>query len=65
MNQLTDSNGALAAMRHAAEKARERASRFGSRLAVWRNGTVILLDPRRTKVEQDAAGQPATRPLLK
>ena len=65
MNQQTARDSALAAMRHAAEKARERASRFGSRLAVWRNGAVMLLDPRRTKAEQDADGQPATRTLSK
>jgi hypothetical protein len=51
MNQQTDRDSALAAMRHAAEKARERALRYGSRLAVWRNGAVMLLDPRRTKAE--------------
>ena len=65
MSQLTDSNGALVAMKVAAEKARERAARFGSKLAVWRNGSVTLIDPKETKVERGAVEKTATRSLSK
>lgn len=60
MNPQTETENALAAMDRAATNARTRASRFGSRLAVWRDGGVVLLDPRRTWAEQGGADQPAT-----
>lgn len=60
MNPQTEADGALAAMGRAATRARMRATRFGSRLAVWRDGAVVLLDPRRTGAEQGGADQPAT-----
>jgi len=60
MNPHTETESALAAMDRAAAKARTRATRFGSRLAVWRDGAVAFLDPRRTWAEQDGADQPAT-----
>ena len=45
MNIETETERAMSAMKRAAEAARIRASRFGSKLAVWRNGAVILVDP--------------------
>ena len=60
MNPNTETESALAAMDRAAAKARTRASRFGSRLAVWRDGAVALLDPQRTWAEQGGADQPVT-----
>ena len=60
MNDLTETEAALAAMNRAAESARVRASRFGSRLAVWKDGAVVLLAPRSNGAEQGGADQPAT-----
>ncbi len=62
MNELTEAEGALAAMNRAAAAARLRALRFGSRLALWRDGAVVLISPLAIDAEQDGAGQPATRP---
>jgi len=62
MSPRTETECALAAMNRAAARARIRASRFGSRLAVWRNGAVVLLDPRGTGAEQAGADQPAAAP---
>jgi len=60
MSRQTETESALAAMDRAATRARTRASLFGSRLAVWRDGAVVLLDPRRTGAEQGGADQPTT-----
>lgn len=65
MNDLTESEGALAAMNRAAEAARIRATRFGSRLAIWKDGAVALITPQTNGAEQDSTDQPATRPELK
>jgi hypothetical protein len=64
MNELTEVEGALAAMKRAAAVARLRASRFGSHLAVWRDGAVALISPLAMDAEQGGAGQPATRPVF-
>ncbi len=60
MNSRTESENALAAMKRAAANARARALRFGSRLAVWRDGAVTLVDPGTSDAEQGGADQPAT-----
>jgi hypothetical protein len=65
MNELTEFEGALAAMKRASAFARLRASRFGSHLAVWRDGAVALISPLTMDAEQVGTGQPATRPELK
>jgi hypothetical protein len=65
MTEQTETESALAAMSRAAITARERALRFGSHLVSWRDGSVVLLDPRTYDAEQDGAGQPATRPESK
>ena len=43
---------ALRAMHRAAETARIRAKRYGSKLAVWRDGEVVLVEPDDFKVTQ-------------
>ena len=45
MKVKTESEHALAAMIRAAEIARVRAARFGSKLAIWKDGAVVLIDP--------------------
>ena len=65
MNELTEAEGALEAMKSAAAVARLRASRFGSNLAVWRDGAVALISPLAMDAEEAGAGQPATRPESK
>jgi hypothetical protein len=60
MRELTETERALAAMNRAAATARKRASRFGSKLVMWRNGSVVLVDPRANGAEQDGAEQTAT-----
>jgi len=61
MNDRTETEAALAAMNRAAEAARVRASRFSSPLALWRHGSVVLVDPQTIGAEQGGADQPATR----
>lgn len=62
MNELTEAEGALEAMKIAAAVARLRATRFGSNLAVWRDGAVVLISPLAMETEeQDGTGQPTTR----
>ena len=65
MNDQTETEAALAAMNRAAETARVRASRFGSRLALWEDGAVVLVDPLTYGAEQGGADQPATAPESK
>ena len=65
MNELTEAEGALEAMKSAAAVARLRASRFGSNLAVWRDGAVALISPLAIDEEATGAGQAATRPESK
>ncbi|NJR42205.1 MAG: hypothetical protein HC767_05655 [Akkermansiaceae bacterium] len=65
MNKLTEAEGALAAMNRAAAAARLRASRFGSRLALWEDGAVVLISPLTNYAEQAGTGQPATSPQSK
>ena len=60
MNDQTETEAALAAMNRAAEAARVRASRFGSHLAFWKDGAVVLVDPRINGAEQGDARRPAT-----
>ncbi len=60
MTDQTETESALAAMNRAAITARERASRFGSQLVLWRDGSVVLVDPRTSGAEQGGADQPAT-----
>jgi len=62
MSSQTETEAALAAMNRAAETARVRASRFGSRLAFWKDGEVVLVDPIANGAEQGGADQPATVP---
>ena len=64
MNERTEAEGALAAMTRAAEAARVRATRFGSRLAIWKDGAVVLVSPQTNGAEQGGADQPATAPEL-
>lgn len=61
MNEPTEAEGALAAMNRAAQTARVRANRFGSRVAIWRDGAVVFVSPQTNGAEQDSADQPATR----
>jgi hypothetical protein len=63
MREHTETESALAAMSRAAATARERASLFGSKLVLWRDGTVVLVDPRKNGA--DRADQPATAPESK
>jgi hypothetical protein len=65
MNELTEAEGALEVMKSAAAVARLRASRFGSNLAVWRDGAVALISPLAMDAEEASAGQPATAPCRK
>lgn len=65
MNELSEAEGALAAMTRAAEAARVRATRFGSRLAIWRDGEVVLVTPQTKGAEQGGTDQPATAPESK
>lgn len=60
MSNRTETEAALAAMNRAAVTARVRASRFGSRLALWEDGAVVLVDPLTNSAEQGGADQPAT-----
>lgn len=62
MNEQTESEVALAAMNRASEQARVRAARYGSRLAVWKDGLVAFLDPETTDAEQGGTDHPATAP---
>lgn len=59
MNQKSESEMALDAMKRAAETARQRAARFHSRLAIWRDGKVVLIDPNEWKAGQDGAVNPS------
>lgn len=45
MSKSLQSKQALEAMRRAAEIARVRAARMGTRLAYWKEGEVVLVDP--------------------
>lgn len=45
MTDKKESERALAAMIRAAERARARARRFGSTVAIWKDGAVALVDP--------------------
>lgn len=65
MNELSEAEGALAAMTRAAEAARVRATRFGSSLAIWKDGAVVLVTPQTNGAEQGGADQPATAPKSK
>ena len=65
MNELTEAKGALEAMKSAAAVARLRATRFGSNLAVWRDGAVVLISPLAMDEEEAGAGQAPTRPESK
>ena len=65
MKDQTETERALTAMNRAAATARERASRFGSRLVLWRDGAVVLANPEKIEAEQAGTGQPATRPESK
>ena len=60
MNNRTETEAALAALNRAADTARVRASRFGSRLALWKDGAVVLVDPLTNGAKQGGADQPAT-----
>lgn len=55
MNEPSEAERALAAMTRAAEVARVRAIGFGSRLAYWRDGAVVLVMPRTIGAEQGGA----------
>ena len=46
MNPNPKAEGALAALTRAAETARIRAIRFNSKLAIWKDGEVVLIDPK-------------------
>jgi hypothetical protein len=61
MREHTETESALAAMSRAAVTARARASLFGSKLVLWRDGSVVLVDPQKNGAEQ-GADQPATAP---
>ncbi len=65
MREHTETENALAAMSRAAVTARERASLFGSKLVLWRDGSVVLVDPQQNGAEQGGAEQPATAPESK
>jgi len=60
MSEQSETEGALAAMNRAAVAARERASRFGSQLVMWRDGSVVLVDPKENSAEQGGAEPLAT-----
>lgn len=60
MSDQIATESALAAMRRAADTARIRASRFGSRLALWRDGAVVLVEPTVNGQQQEDAGQRTT-----
>jgi len=57
MNEVTETERALAAMKTAAAEARVRASRFGSNIAVWRDGAVVLISPEAMAAEQVGMGE--------
>jgi hypothetical protein len=65
MREHTETEGALAAMSRAAVTARARASLFGSKLVLWRDGSVVLVDPRKNSAEQGGTDLPATAPESK
>ena len=50
MKLRTETEQAMSAMNRAAESARIKASRFGTNLAIWRDGAVVLIKP---KTEQN------------
>ena len=52
---------ALQAMHRAAETARIRAMRYGSKLAVWQDGEVVLVEPNDFEVTRD--GEVASLPV--
>ena len=58
MKEQTETAAALAAMIRAAEAARVRAGRFGSRLARWNDGAVELVDPTTKAAEQAVESNP-------
>ena len=45
MKTRTETEQAMAAMKRAAESARVKASRFGTKLAVWKDGAVAYIEP--------------------
>ncbi|MFK5924360.1 MAG: hypothetical protein QM496_19465 [Verrucomicrobiota bacterium] len=55
MNEQAEAEVALAAMNRASEMARVRAARYGSKLAVWKNGSVEFTYPEITNAGQNAA----------
>lgn len=59
MKDQTETERALSAMNRAASSARERASRFGSRLVLWRDGAVVLAEPEKIEAEEGACTQPS------
>ena len=65
MNERTETEAALAAMNRAAESARVRASRFGSRLAIWKDGAVVFVSPNSKEEGKDKLGQPGNAPESK
>jgi hypothetical protein len=46
MKDTEDKDMALRGMRRAAVIARERASRFGLQIPVWRDGAIVFVDPK-------------------
>ena len=46
MKLRTETEQAMSAMNRAAESARIKASRFGTNLAIWRDGAVVLIKPK-------------------
>jgi len=60
MSNDSESQAALAAMERAAEVARLRASRFGSRLALWKDGKVVLVDPSSSSNEESDTASEST-----
>ncbi|WP_411846742.1 hypothetical protein AAFN60_04050 [Roseibacillus persicicus] len=55
MKTRTETEQAMAAIKRAAKLARIRASRFGTKLAVWKDGSVIFIEP---KADQGVAAEP-------
>lgn len=58
MKEQTETKAALAAMIRAAEAARIRADRFGTRLARWKGGVVVFVDPETNTAEQAVESNP-------
>mgnify|MGYP005856993063 CR=1 FL=1 len=62
MKDTEDKDMALRGMRHAAVIARERASRFGLRIPVWRDGAIVFVDPKVQPVDADNPYNPPENP---